>query len=353
MPPDDEKPEEEAKADPRRLSQWLSENLPEERLLEMARSIAREARRQSWRLDSRFIELEKRDLYRRPRGPDPLPDAIASQLILFLSERPALLDEISAAPEDSAAELLKQKFLSHWQDQSRRLTANPERYLYKAARTAISESSQFHFDTDSSRFSRSPEASVKLRLYPDDLGDIPFPAATESLDGEKTRQSATLVRLADHFLAEAARIFEAPDIAVQMGDFVSWIQRHVRQPNPGKNEKANVENWESRIPAQREPAVSPEQLWEWVADFQSILSPEETQLFVLRFGERLGYEEIARRIGKSGGTAWNRWDKLMKRIRDYWNSLPIEENPSARRLFLDLLLASLEASELKKPKPEP
>jgi hypothetical protein len=353
MPPDDEKPDEKPEVDPQRLSQWISENLPDDRLMKMARSIARKVRKPSCHLDPRFLGLEDGDLYRRPQGSDPLPDAIASQLILFLSERPNLLAELSAGPDESTVRFLASKFLRHWQDQSRALTSDPERYLYKAARTAISESPQFHFDKDTSTFSRSPEASVKLRLYPDDLNEIPFPAATESFDGEKTRQSATLVRLADHFLAEAARIFEAPDIAVRMEDFVSWIQRHVRQPNPGKNEKADVENWESRIPAPREPAVSPEQLWAWVADFQSILSPEEAQLLLLRFGERLGYREIAGRIGKSGGTAWNRWNKLKEQIRDYWNSLPIEESPSARRLFLDLLLASLEASELKKPKPEP
>jgi hypothetical protein len=195
---------------------------------------------------------------------------------------------------------------------------------------------------------------VKLRLYPDDLGDIPFPAATESLDGATTRQRATLLRLADHFLSEAARIFENPALAMRMEDFIAWIQRHVRQPNPGKNAKADAENWESRIPAPREPAASPEQLWAWGMDFQATLSPEERQLFLLRFGKLFGYEEIAGRIGKkSGGTAWNQWKKLEKRIRDYWNSLPIRESPSARRLFLDMLLASLEASELKKSKPEP
>lgn len=354
MPSDDERPP----IDPERFSEWLARNLPPDRLTKIAAAVARTARRRNRTLDIRFLQLET---WSEARGGDSEPDrlakAVAAELILYLSRRPVLLDSLTRRTGAEGESLLIMKFIGHWRDRGRTLAADPRKYLYKAARTAISESEspQFHMDTKIrgvTRFSRSPDAPLAAPLTADDLADIPYPAS-EPMDGVESRRSAVLVRLADHFLTTAAALFGADDLRVRVADFVSWLHLHVRSPDPGKNAKSGEDGWENHCPA-ADRSVSPEQLLEWADAFRSELSPAERRLLRLRFRELLGYEEIAERLGrKSGGTAWNHCKKLEQRIRAFWNDRPIRDDRSARSLFFELLLTRLEDSELEKPKPEP
>ncbi|MFP4033487.1 MAG: sigma factor-like helix-turn-helix DNA-binding protein [Desulfococcaceae bacterium] len=359
MPPDDEKPGEKPEADPRRLSQWLSENLPDDRLLKMARAIGERvrSRKRRHRFNIRFLGMENWSETELDDS-DPLPKAIAGELVRFLSDKPALLDQLSASPGPEAATLLRDKFLNAWLDFSRSLSVDPKRYLYKKARTAISDSEDFHFVPDrqgQSKFSRKP-TSTPLHFLLDDLERITFPADI-ALDPEEVRKAGILKRLADHFLREAVRDLAEEDVLVRVADFVSWIQLHVRQPEivrrddhfPGRGGEDVPRSGRAKEKGAERKFVSPAQLQGWVEEFLPALSPKDARLLRLRFGEELTLEETAAEMGwKSPGTTSNHLARILGRMRIFLESHSLHDDPAVLEDFLFLLL-----HHLKKENPEP
>ena len=358
MPPDAPNPDEKKpKVDPERLSQWLSQNLPEERLLKMARAIGKMVRTQRRRFNIRFLGMENWSETELDDS-DPLPGAIAGELVRFLSDKPALLDQLSAIPDPEAATLLWRQFRSAWLEFSRSLAEDPERYLFKKARTAISDSEAFNLVPDrrgQSKFSRKPDAP-RLYLDLDDLKRIPFPVDVP-LVPEEVRKAAMLKRLADHFLGEAVRDLAEEDVLVRVADFVSWIQLHVRQPEivrrddhfPGRDGEDVPRSGRAKEEGAERKFASPAQLQDWVEEFLPALSPKDARLLRLRFGEELTLEETAAQMGwKSPGTPSNHLARIQERMRDFLESRPFHNDPAVLEDFLFLLL-----HHLKKENPEP
>jgi len=291
--------------------------------------------------------------------PAPIPDGpvseeriadIVSELCLFLLENRQRLGKMPFVGNPAA--YLRQAFLNHLREKTRKQDRDNFRYLYKRVADTLRKAADVYSGPaggNISVFSLQRPAHPIQALTFEDFSEIPFPVqCVDALTYEAVNKKKALLDLARYFWKQVSGLHGGAAVEVPLRDFVRWLGLHIPLAGRGDRETAVEE-----LP---DPHSAPDQVYfdaaavkTWAHNFARRLSPRQGLVLVLLHAEGLGYAEIARQTGYRGPSGPKMAAKNIEaQLRDFLIELPWvspdgcrDAHPEALGLFWQTLLDDL------------
>jgi hypothetical protein len=314
-----------------------------------------------------------------------LSEVIESELLIFILENRASLQKKLSIPEIKRDTVLTREFLKYLSDKARIKEVDPVRYLYKHAADVLRNRKKprettadvvlapDYFHTDSirskkgaavgTRFSLAGKAKSEGALDDSTVDAVkPIHHDMERIVWEDTlaRMDAdsefgfvfkkdVLMHLAIHFWIWVSTITANRKIAIDLRDFIHWIDRLFCLVKNTRTYLYSLSGFE------RDPAAVPDRAYfdrktvsRWAKNFSHLLSDKEGRVLVLRYAEELKPKAVKEKIGVQDSTQ----NEIFKRIGNKLAQFTIdlkwlspddrqEANPRAREYFMDTLVEIL------------
>ena len=292
--------------------------------------------------------------------------ALESELVLFLLDNHRRFEKLFPGAGGNAGAYIRRAFINHLLDHARRQEVNPRRYLYRRAADILRRSPDFFTTVSAPRglmFSMSRENRPACPLVSEDVEEIAYPEALADIRTyEAVNREVVILSLARHFWQAVAGIWGDFAVSVALGDFIGWIALHVpidRDKPVGvfgaASETAGTSAGDllERIP---HPEEQPERLYfdprrvvQWAGNFAARIDGRRRTVFILRYDEGWGLDDIARQVGyRSASGVKYALEHTEQQLRDFLADLPWlspdsrgEVNRDAFALFMEALFEKM------------
>ncbi len=341
-----------AKSPSAAIRSWLSTPEAAGFLEKISREILYEARRKS--LSAGFLGA---GIPLKHQAPDDAAAEIRSALVQWLLTHETA-QEIVLHPSESRPDLrIKNFFIQHWIDKTRRLSDDRRRYLRARLLAVLNGSDRFRTEIREAGtvYTASADALGEtpiLYMVHDDLASIPFPFhLVPGTEWEEIRGKEHLLAIAAHF---HDRITEKAGKGgrVRINDLIDWLGHHVDLGRPQSHLWEVVDEIPDLSP-EAEP-FDPDLVGRWAAMFAKGLKSRSAAVFFLRYctREEMIFEKIARMLNYKGPSGPEyRLKSVEEKLKAFVKALPWLSpdppkpcNEAAFFHFIEILCSILEKS---------
>ena len=304
----------------------------------------------------RILTQLPQDMY-TPRGTQACLHEVINDVWIFLTTlSPAKKQDLarmaSAGDFSKLVATMTRLFVCSCLDQRRTAASSPWHALYRRVRTLLSQTQDIAYASEANQTWYAwciPAPDHRDTLQDQEFTSWPPPP----ISSREITRSAKLQEAARFFWHQAKKTSGQPCL-VSVRSLVTYLGAHYpeqvctpvflsdSQSSPDQDNDWRQE-WEDHSFSCSEHSFTAQRLPELAADFVAGLSALELNLWVLRFEQELGFQDIARELGlkNASGAHYHaaKLEKRFKKICILWPGLsPEDANQELAMTFLDLTL---------------